>query len=196
MITRLPTSQARVTTSGASRSSKVPGLIPTVASRTDPAFPSASTSNISRDTPVAPVKVILGLVATAILISALVLSFCIWRRRRKSNFKKDTVIEETHASNLQPFFQQKPELHSEQARHEMPGDDIRHELDEGCSRNELVAISAPNEIAADRNGQENATAWGITTLQELRGLECSHELADDRVGGAMPMDDSRNTGPA
>lgn len=192
MITHLPTLQARITTSGALRSSTVPGSTPTVASRTNPAFASASTSNNSRGSPATSVKLIVGLLVPAIVIFALALSFCIWRRRRKSSLKKGTVIEETRDSNPQLYFQQKPELHSEQARHEMSGDDIRHELDEDCSRNELVAISARNEIAAHRDDEENATAGGSRLYRNCRDLNSVTNLLMTVCGAAVPMNNSRS----
>ena len=177
VVTSLPSLQARITASSAPRSSARSGFALTVASLTSTALVPTSTSDIPRGSSATPVNLIVGLVVPAVIFSALAVSFCIWRRRRKSALKKSTVSKAIPESNSQPFFQQKPELHAEQARHEMAQDSIRYELDNHCGRNELLGEAVRNEMAASNCIQDDAAVWGTSALQELQGLDFSHELS-------------------
>ena len=177
MVTSLPSLQDRNVASSTLQSSTGTGSTPTVASLTGPALAPLSTPSASRNSRITPVKLIVGLMVLPIMASVLILSFCLWHRRRKLKLKRNPIPEVKQESNPQPFLQQKPELHSEQARHEMSAEDSRYELDEDYRRNELDAHSASNETAVGRSNQEDATAWGITASQELQGKESSQELS-------------------
>ena len=177
MVTSLPSLQDRNVASSTLQSSTGTGSIPTVASLTGPALAPSSTPSASRNSRTTPVKLIAGLMVLPIMAFVLILSFCLWHRRRKLKLKRNPIREVKQESNPQPFLQQKPELHSEQARHEMSAEDSRYELDEDYRRNELDAHSASNETAVGYSNQEDATAWGITASRELCGIESSQELA-------------------
>lgn len=69
----------------------------------------------------------------------------------------------------------------------MAEDSIPYELDNQCGRNELGGDAVRNEMAASRVSQDNAAVWGTSALQELQGLDFSHELADDGV--ARPLNE-------
>ena len=186
LVTDLPARAVAISSAANSKTVLPPGARPSTSAPTNPTVlpPSSlgnSTTNHQRS-----VKIIISVVVCVTSILIVLSCILIWWKRRRLNEKRDRDgNQDLRESDPQPFFQRKPELCAEGGRHEVTAEQLRYELDEDCRRNELAA-GQPNgeldegrlmhEMAGERekNGFRNRN-----TVQELRGLESSHELPDD-----------------
>ena len=118
-------------------------------------------------------KTATGVVVPAVVIIAFVLGMIFYmRRRRKRNHSgKDTNGSE---EETQPYLQQKAEFEAEEKRRlELEAVEVRYEMDGGDHVNEIPGSHVRNEIDTVVRPQMPS----LKETQELRGEECSKELA-------------------
>ncbi|MCJ1268019.1 hypothetical protein MMC22_007905 [Lobaria immixta] len=113
-------------------------------------------SHLTNSSPGFPtrVKIVVGVVVplgvVALLLFGGVLYYTHRACRRKSCLYDDVCSEK----NSSPYFQQKPELHGDQCRHEMPAEHKRHEVEAEEMRHQLPADDQRLELEACHCGHE------------------------------------------
>lgn len=99
------------------------------------------------------VKIAIGILIPAVLISLLALAMFFWRRRRPKKSNNATKEPSLLAGIGEQFFQAKPELSGEQSRHEMHGEGTQPEIADN-PRYELEAHAIRHEMQVDERRQE------------------------------------------
>lgn len=159
-----PTTKATTPAASGTRNSIVPSATSiSVATTFTDGTPDPKARN-QRTTVKITTSVIFSLLGFTTAVAGVVLFI---RRRKKAHLAKAKAESaDQESSDIEPSrtFQGKPELDAEQQRHELEAEKERCELEGQSSRYELTAPLADDED------------FGNRTLQELRGVEPSHEL--------------------